>query len=104
MPALIRLHCSFKPANEQLQLGVAASALAQLDDELDQLLANWQQTLLDNLEDPTIQANLELLKVSARELTESFITSCISWRTSHPVSCQGTGSPVRAGKDHRQQR
>ena len=56
-------------------MGVAASALAQLDDELDQLLANWQQTLLDNLEDPTIQANLELLKVSARELIESFITS-----------------------------
>lgn len=68
-------HCSFKPANEQLQLGVAASALAQLDDELDQLLANWQQTLLDNLEDPTIQANLELLKASARDLIESFITS-----------------------------
>lgn len=68
-------HCSFKPANEQLQLGVAASALAQLDDELDQLLANWQQTLLDNLEDPTIQANLELLKASARELIESFVVS-----------------------------
>lgn len=68
-------HCSFKPTNEQLQLGVAAGALAQLDEELDQLLASWQQTLLDNLEDPIIQANLELLKASARDLIESFIAS-----------------------------
>ncbi|MGD8217686.1 DUF6079 family protein [Pseudomonas thivervalensis] len=68
-------HCSFKPANEQLQLGVAAGALAQLDEDLDLLLANWQQTLLDNLEDPTIKASLELLKANSRELIESFVDS-----------------------------
>lgn len=68
-------HCSFKPANESLPFGVAASALTQLDDELDRLLIGWQQTLLDNLDDPIIQANLDLLKVAARALIQSFVAS-----------------------------
>ncbi len=68
-------HCSYKPANESLQFGVAASALMQLDDELDRLLAGWQQTLLDNLDDPIIQANLDLLKAAARALIQSFVAS-----------------------------
>ena len=68
-------HCSFKPANESLPFGVAANALTQLDDELDRLLAGWQQTLLDNLDDPIIQANLDLLKAAARTLIQSFMAS-----------------------------
>jgi len=68
-------HCSYKPANESLPLGVAANALTQLDDELDRLLAGWQQTLLDNLDDPITQANLDLLKAAARKLIQSFVAS-----------------------------
>lgn len=68
-------HCSYKPANESLPFGVAANALTQLDDELDRLLAGWQQTLLDNLDDPTIQDNLDLLKAAARTLIQSFLAS-----------------------------
>jgi hypothetical protein len=68
-------HCSFRPANEQGDLLPAANALTQLDDELDRLLAGWQQTLLDNLDDPIIQANLELLKVAARALIQTFVAS-----------------------------
>jgi len=68
-------HCSYKPANESLPFGVAANALTQLDDELDRLLAGWQQTLLDNLDDPIIQANLDLLKAAARTLIQSFVAS-----------------------------
>jgi hypothetical protein len=68
-------HCSYKPANESLPFGVAANALTQLDDELDRLLAGWQQTLLDNLDDPIIQANLDLLKAAARALIQSFVAS-----------------------------
>jgi hypothetical protein len=68
-------HCSYKPANESLPFGVAANALTQLDDELDRLLAGWQQTLLDNLDDPIIQANLDLLKAAARMLIQSFVAS-----------------------------
>ena len=68
-------HCSYKPANESLPFGVAASALTQLDNELDRLLAGWQQTLLDNLNDPIIQTNLDLLKTAARALVQSFVVS-----------------------------
>ncbi len=68
-------HCSFRPANEQGDFLPAANVLKQLDDELDRLLDGWQQTLLDNLEDPIIQANLDLLKASAREQIKKFVTS-----------------------------
>jgi len=68
-------HCSFRPANEQGDFLPAVNVLKQLDDELDRLLDGWQQTLLDNLDDPTVQANLDLLKASARELIKKFVAS-----------------------------
>lgn len=68
-------HCGYKPANETLPFGHAGNALTELDEELDHLLADWQQTLLDNLEDPIIQANLDLLKADARQLIQNFVTS-----------------------------
>ena len=68
-------HCSFRPANEQGDFLPAANVLKQLDDELDKLLDGWQQTLLDNLDDPIIQANFDLLKAAARDLIQKFISS-----------------------------
>ena len=68
-------HCSFRPANEQGDMLPAASVLRQLDEELDRLLTGWQQTLLDNLEDPVIQANFDLLRPTARSLIETFVKS-----------------------------
>jgi hypothetical protein len=68
-------HCSFRPANEQGDFLPAANVLKQMDGELDQLLEGWQQTLLDNLDDPIIQSNLDLLKASARELIKKFVAS-----------------------------
>jgi hypothetical protein len=62
-------------ANEQGDFIPGANVLKELDEELDRLLEGWQQTLLDNLEDPMIQANLDLLKVSARELIKKFVAS-----------------------------
>jgi hypothetical protein len=76
-------HCSYKPANESLPFGVAANALTLLDEELDRLIAGWQQTLLDNLDDPIIQSNLDLLKPAARKLIQAFVST----RTlSYPVT------------------
>jgi hypothetical protein len=69
-------HCNFRPANEQGDLLPAANVLKQLDDELDRLLDGWQQTLLDNLDDPIIQANFDLLKAGPKKL----ISSRASWR------------------------
>jgi hypothetical protein len=65
-------HCNFKPANEQGDLLPAANVLKQLDDELDRLLEGWVQTLVDNLEDPIIQSNFELLKESSRKIVTGF--------------------------------
>jgi len=68
-------HCRFQPANEQRDMLPAANVLASLDAELDRLLGSWQQTLLDNLEDPIIQANLELLKPADSKLVKAFLSS-----------------------------
>ena len=68
-------HCSFRPANEQGDLLPAANMLKGLDDELDRMLADWQQTLLENLDDPIIQANFELLKDAQRDLIQGFLAS-----------------------------
>lgn len=68
-------HCGFRPAKEQGDLLPAANVLKALDDELDRLLEGWQRTLLDNLDDPIIQANFELLKPSQRDLIKGFLAS-----------------------------
>jgi phosphate uptake regulator len=52
----------------------AANRLHKLDDDLDELLANWQQTLLENLEDPFTQDSLGLLP-AASKLIDAFLTS-----------------------------
>ena len=64
--------CGFKPAAEPV-IGQAGSILDGLDDELDQLVEKWTQTLLDNLEDPTTRANLDLLGAKPRKLVDAFL-------------------------------
>ena len=66
-------HCQFKPANESLGFVPVANLLHDLDRQLDTLLASWTRTLLDNLADPLIQANLELLKSADRRLIAAFV-------------------------------
>lgn len=69
-------HCQFRPSAEQLELGIpAAKALHKLDDDLDQLVVNWQQTLLENLEDPFTQESLGLLPGASMTLINAFLTS-----------------------------
>ncbi|MDK9714457.1 MAG: DUF6079 family protein [Sulfuritalea sp.] len=65
--------CQFKPINESLGFASAANQLTDLDQRLDTLLTAWTQTLLDNLDDPIIQANLELLKQAERKLINKFV-------------------------------
>ncbi len=67
-------HCSYKPSVEQPH-APAAKLLAKHEDELSQLLTNWTQTLLGNLEDPTTQENLGLLQPKARKLVDAFLKS-----------------------------
>jgi succinate dehydrogenase flavin-adding protein (antitoxin of CptAB toxin-antitoxin module) len=65
-------HCNFKPGVEPAA-APAAKILETLDSELDKLIDNWTQTLLSNLEDPTIKDNLNLLKSEPRKLVNGFI-------------------------------
>jgi hypothetical protein len=59
-----------------LELSIpAAKALHKLDDDLDQLVANWQQTLLENLEDPFTQESLGLLPDASKKLIKAFLSS-----------------------------
>lgn len=50
----------------------ASMILNQMDEELDNLLSTWTQTLLTNLEVPTTQKDLALLKQEDRELLDTF--------------------------------
>lgn len=65
-------HCKFKPGAESLT-APAAARLDSFDEELDKLVENWTKTLLANLEDPTTQSNLDLLKPERRKLVDDFI-------------------------------
>jgi hypothetical protein len=68
-------HCQFRPVNEALAFASAANQLTTLDSKLDELTTGWTQTLLENLDDPIIQGNLELLKSADRKQIEVFIKS-----------------------------
>ncbi|RME58008.1 MAG: ATP-binding protein [Caldilineae bacterium] len=65
-------HCSYRPSQEPVN-APAAQVLENLDGELDRLLEAWTQTLLANLEDPTIRTNLDLLRPEARSLVDAFL-------------------------------
>ena len=68
-------HCQFRPSAEQMELIPAANRLHKLDEDLDQLQSNWQQTLLENLEDPFTQDSLGLLPAASKKLIDGFLTS-----------------------------
>ena len=61
-------HCGYRPVEEPAN-AAAAKVLAEVDDELDRLIEEWTRTLLGNLEDPTVTANIELLTDSKGKAT-----------------------------------
>jgi hypothetical protein len=65
-------HCSFRPTAESSS-EPAAEQIPALEDELDRLIDDWTQVLLSNLEDPTTQDDIELLKSDSRKLVEDFL-------------------------------
>jgi hypothetical protein len=67
-------HCGFRPASEATS-AAAGRALDGLDDAMERMVDDWTQTLLANLEDPTIVASLALLRPEARRQVEAFISS-----------------------------
>jgi Family of unknown function (DUF6079) len=67
-------HCNFRLVSEPDSVP-ASQAIRKLEDELDRLHEGWTKTLLDNLEDPTTQQNLGLLKPAPRKIVDAFLAA-----------------------------
>ena len=67
-------HCNFRLVSEP-DSATASQAIRRLEDELDRLHEGWTKTLLNNLEDPTTQQNLALLKLAPRKIVAAFLIS-----------------------------
>jgi hypothetical protein len=67
-------HCGFRPNVESVDVATSV-ALDRIDAALDRMLADWTQTLIDNLQDPTVQDDLGLLKAADRALLDSFLVA-----------------------------
>ena len=52
--------CSYRPVEEPLD-AAADQVLAQLNSRVDAMVGEWTSTLLSNLEDPTVAANIDLV-------------------------------------------
>jgi hypothetical protein len=53
--------CGYRPVEEPMPGIGAAGSLAAIDERLDELVRSWTRTLLDNLSDPTVAANVDLV-------------------------------------------
>jgi len=68
----ICVHCNFRPQEENLGVsGVAA--LQQIDEQLDEFIANWTKALLDNLSDPTATKSIDLLPSQEKRAVNAFL-------------------------------
>ncbi|RPJ14472.1 MAG: ATP-binding protein, partial [Deltaproteobacteria bacterium] len=74
-------HCGFRPS---VEIGVTGSGLPvhssqqldQMDEQLDLIIEQWTKTLLNNLDDPMTQANVnELLHEDDKQVIQSFMDS-----------------------------
>ena len=68
------LHCGYKPSTETSTV-TSPQQIDEMDAQLDEMAEDWTSIILSNLEDPTTQNNLDLLKMDDRELLEAFIQS-----------------------------
>ena len=103
-PGLPALQFSDRPTSEGDMLP-AANVLKQLDDELDRLLESWVQTLVENLDDPIIQSNFELLKDTTRKIVSGFANTRNAAGFGHArVHRRRSGGTLRSRESHRDQR
>jgi hypothetical protein len=54
-------HTNYRPVESPPGSRSASEVLSGLDENLDSLVTDWTQTLLSNLEDPTVSGNIELI-------------------------------------------
>ena len=65
-------HCGYNPGSGP-PASPAGNVLDDLDEELDELVSNWTQSLLSNLEDSATKSDLELLTPESQRLVAGFI-------------------------------
>lgn len=66
-------HCGFRPAEEPVSTA-PGGVLAELDEKLDKLVHDWTVTLLDNLSDPIVAGNIELVTdVKGKKALQTFL-------------------------------
>jgi hypothetical protein len=68
----ICVHCNFRPQEENLGIS-GMTALQQIDQQLDEFLANWTKALLDNLNDPTAKKSIDLLPGEQKRAVNAFL-------------------------------
>jgi len=67
-------HCNFRLMSERDAV-TASQSVKKMEDELDRLHEAWTNTLRSNLEDPTTQQNLALLKSAPRKIVDAFLSA-----------------------------
>ena len=65
-------HCKFRPRDES-SIPSASRKLEDLKYKLEKLYEKLINILLENLEDPTVQSNMDLLEPEERKLVENFL-------------------------------
>lgn len=66
--------CHFRPKDEEIE-APPEQMLSFLDEKLDSLYEEWTRVLLENLKDPMVTTNLDLLKEDEKELIDDFVSS-----------------------------
>ncbi|OIP43034.1 MAG: hypothetical protein AUK47_03375 [Deltaproteobacteria bacterium CG2_30_63_29] len=67
-------HCAFRPVEEPFTGTKVGDRIPQLDGELDEMVQSWTNTLLGNLQDPTVAGNIELLGAGdGRDAVQTFL-------------------------------
>lgn len=79
-------HCTFRPIEEPFTGTKPGDRIGQLDTELDEMVQSWTNTLLANLQDPTVSGNIELLGAGAgRDAVDAFLESKVLPEPVSPV-------------------
>jgi hypothetical protein len=65
-------HCQYRPSVET-STTAGSHMIDQLDAQVDDMSTAWTNTILDNLDDPITQANMELLKPNELDMLKTFM-------------------------------
>jgi succinate dehydrogenase flavin-adding protein (antitoxin of CptAB toxin-antitoxin module) len=66
-------HCGFRPSVETF-VSAGSQMIDRMDEQLDQIIEQWTKTLLNNLDDPMTQVNVnELLHEDDKQVVKAFM-------------------------------